>query len=112
MISLYAGRLLLVCSRADRNWHARVVLGPRAEHQLEADTGTVQLQEALLRAQSIFRAAMIQLRPADGPRMCWDCLQWDMRQQRCELELPEAKRSGGRFAPRCEMFDVAVRSSD
>ena len=112
MISLYAGRLLLVCSRADRTWHARVVLGPRAELQVEADTGTVQLQEALLRAQSIYRAAVIKLRPADSPRMCWDCLQWDMRNQRCDLRLPEAKRSGGRYAPRCEMFEPAIRSAD
>jgi len=111
MISLYAGRLLLVCSRADRTWYARVVLGPRAEHQLEADTGTVQLQEALLRAQSIFRAAVVKLRPEPN-RMCWDCLQWDMRQQRCVLALPEAKRSGGRYAPRCEMFEPAIRSAD
>ena len=111
MISLYAGRLLLVCSRADRTWHARVVLGPRAEHQLEADTGTVQLQEALLRAQSIFRAAVVKLRP-EANQMCWDCLQWDMRQQRCVLSLPEAKRSGGRYAPRCEMFEPAIRSAD
>lgn len=111
MISLYAGRLLLVCSRADRTWHARVVLGPRAEHQLEADTGTVQLQEALLRAQSIFRAAVVQLRQEPN-RMCWDCLQWDMRRQGCDLNLPEAKRSGGRYAPRCEMFEPAIRSPD
>ena len=111
MISLYAGRLLLVCSRADRTWHARVVLGPRAEHQLEADTGTVHLPDALLRAQSIFRAAVVQLRP-DGQRMCWDCLQWDMRQQRCDLQFPEARRSGGRYAPRCEMFEPAIRSPD
>jgi hypothetical protein len=111
MISLYAGRLLLVCSRADRTWHARVVLGPRAEHQLEADTGTVQLQEALLRAQSIFRAAVVQLRP-EANQMCWDCLQWDMRRQGCDLNLPEAKRSGGRYAPRCEMFAPAIRLAD
>lgn len=112
MISLYAGRLLLVCSRADRNWHAKVVLGPRPELQIDADTGTVQLQEALLRAQSIYRAAVTQLRPPEAGRMCWDCLQWDMRRQGCDLNLPEAKRSGGRYAPRCEMFEPAIRSAD
>lgn len=111
MISLYAGRLLLVCSRADRTWHARVVLGPKAEHQLEADTGTVHLPDALLRAQSIFRAAVTQLRPG-GQRMCWDCLQWNMRRQGCDLQFPEARRSGGRYAPRCEMFEPAIRSPD
>lgn len=104
MISLHAGRLLLVCSRSDRNWHARVVLGPKPEHQLEADTGTVQLQEALLRAQSIYRAAVTKLRPPGGPLMCWDCHQWDMRHQRCAFELPESKRSGGRFAARCDLY--------
>lgn len=108
MISLHAGRLLLVCSRSDRTWHARVVLGPKPEHQVEVDTGTIQLQEAMIRAQSIYMAAVARLRPADGPRMCWDCLQWDLARNRCELGIPEAKRTGGRFAPSCEMYDAAV----
>lgn len=112
MISLHAGRLLLVCSRSDRTWHARVVLGPKPEHQLEADTGTVHLQDALLRAQSIYMAAVAQIRPAGGQRMCWDCLQWDLQRNRCELGIPEAKRTGGRFAPNCEMYEAAIRSAD
>ena len=109
MISLHAGRLLLVCSRSDRTWHARVVLGPKPEHQLEADTGTVHLPDALLRAQSIYQAALVQLRPEGGQRMCWDCLQWDLQRNRCELGIPEGKRTGGRFAPNCEMYDAAIR---
>jgi hypothetical protein len=104
VISLYAGRLLLVCSRSDRNWHARVVLGPKPELQIETDTGTVHLQDALLRAQSIYRAAVTQLRPADGPPMCWDCRFWEMNHQRCGYELPESKGSGGRFAARCDLY--------
>ena len=108
MISLYAGRLLLVCSRSDKNWHVRVVLGPKPELQLEADTGTVHLQEALQRAQMTYKAAVRRLRPIDAPIMCWDCLQWDMRQQRCALALPESKRSGGRYAARCEMYASAT----
>jgi hypothetical protein len=112
VISLHAGRLLLVCSRSDRTWHARVVLGPKPEHQLEADTGAVHLPDALLRAQSIYQAAVVELRPAGGQRMCWDCLQWDLRRNRCELGIPEAKRTGGRFAPNCEMYDAAICSAD
>jgi len=104
MISLHAGRLLLVCSCSSRNWWAHVVLGPRPELQIKADTGTVHLPDALIRAQSIYRMAVASMRPAAAPRMCWDCLQWDMRRQRCDLGLPESKRSGGRYAPRCEMF--------
>ena len=104
MISLHAGRLLLICDRTDHNWHARVVLGPKPEHQLEMDTGTVHLQTALLKAQQIYQAARKKLRPADQPRMCWDCNYWHMRQQSCRLEVPESKRSGGRFAARCEMY--------
>ena len=104
MISLHAGRLLLVCSRSDRNWHARVVLGPKPELQIEADTGTVHLQAALLRAQSIYRAAVLNLRPASAAPMCWDCKFWDMRHQRCGYELPESKRSGGHFAARCDLY--------
>jgi hypothetical protein len=107
VISLHAGRLLLVCSRSDRTWHAQVMLGPKPELQIKADTGTIHLPDALLRAQSIYRAALVQLRPADGPVMCWDCLQWDMSQQRCALALPESKRSGGRYAARCEMYEPA-----
>ncbi len=108
MISLHAGRLLLVCSRSDRNWHARVVLGPKPEHQLEMDTGTVHLQAALLKAQQIYQAAHNRIRPADGPRMCWDCHYWEMRHQACGLELPESKRSGGRYAARWEMYERAA----
>ena len=104
MISLHGGRLLLLCSRTDRTWHARVVLGPKPEHQIESDTGTVHLQDALLRGQSLYQAAVARLRPADAPVMCWDCLHWDMSKQRCAFELPESKRSGGRYAARCELY--------
>lgn len=110
MISLHAGRLLLVCSRPQRTWHARVVLGPKPEHQLVADTGTLQLQEAVSRAQVIYREAVASIRPAGSQRMCWDCLQWDLQRNRCELGIPECRRSGGRYAPRCEMFDQALPS--
>lgn len=112
MIRLHAGRLLLVCDRADRTWHARVILGPKPEHQLEADTGTIQLQEALLRAQSIYQAALARIRPAGDALMCWDCLQWDVGRNKCELGIPESKRSGGRYAARCEMFDRVERSAN
>jgi hypothetical protein len=47
MISLYGGRLLLFCDRADRTWHCHVNLGPKAEHQVTADTGAIRLQDAL-----------------------------------------------------------------
>ena len=104
MISLHGGRLLLLCSRTDRTWHARVVLGPKPEHQIESDTGTVHLPDALQRAQSIYQAARADLRPAGEPPMCWDCQHWEMRHQRCGLELPESKRSGGRYAARCELY--------
>ena len=104
MISLHAGRLLLVCSRADKNWHARIVLGPKSEHQVEIDTGTPHLQTALLKAQHIYKAAQAKLRPSTAPPMCWDCHYWEMRHQACGLELPESKRSGGRYASRCEMY--------
>jgi len=104
VIRLHAGRLLLVCSRSDRNWHARVILGPKPQHQLEADTGTMHLQEAFLRAQKIYEAALLQLRPNGGQRMCWDCLHWDTQRHRCEMGLPESKQSGGRYAARCELY--------
>jgi hypothetical protein len=107
VISLHAGRLLLVCSRFDRNWHARVILGPKLEHQLDADTGTMHLQTALIRAQKIYEAALVQLRPAGGQRMCWDCLHWDTHRNRCEMGLPESKQSGGRYAVRCEIYEPA-----
>lgn len=104
MISLHGGRLLLLCSRTDRTWHARVVLGPKPEHQIEMDTGAVQLQAALIKAQHIYQAARAKLRPAGEPLMCWDCQHWQMRHQRCGLELPESKRTGGRYAARCELY--------
>ena len=104
MISLYGGRLLLFCDRADRTWHCRVNLGPKAAHQLEADTGAIRLQDALLRAQSIFKMARAKIRPDGAPRMCWDCVQWEATRKACGLEFPEARHSGGRFAARCELF--------
>jgi len=105
MIRLHAGRLLLVCDRADRTWHARVVLGPKPELQVEIDTGTVDLREAFIRAQRIYLAAVKKLRPYGSPKMCWDCGYWDMAVHRCQMGLPESKRSGGRYAARCEIFE-------
>ena len=104
MISLYGGRLLLFCDRADRNWHARVVLGPKPEHQVEADTGAIRLQDAMLRAQSIYQMARAKIRPVGAMPICWDCVQWEATRKRCNLDFPEARQSGGRFAARCELF--------
>jgi len=104
MISLYGGRLLLFCDRADRTWRARVVLGPKPEHQVEADTEAIRLEDAMLRAQSIYQMARAKIRPDDAPRMCWDCIQWEATRKRCGLDFPEARQSGGRFAARCELF--------
>lgn len=106
MISLYSGRLLLFCDRLDQTWHCRVNLGPKPEHQIEADTGTIQLQEALIRANSIYSAAMAKIRPTGSPRMCWDCLQWDLARKTCGLGLPEGRQTGGRYAPRCSLFEL------
>lgn len=107
MIRLHAGRLLLVCDRADKTWHARVILGPKPELQAEFDTGTIDLREAFVRAQRLYLAAVKKLRPVGSPRMCWDCEYWDMGPQRCAMGLPESKRSGGRYAARCEMYGRA-----
>jgi hypothetical protein len=49
-----------VQSHLIETWHARVVLGPKPEHQIESDTGTVHLQDALLRGQSLYQAARSQ----------------------------------------------------
>jgi hypothetical protein len=103
MIRLHAGRLLLVCDRIDRTWHARVILGPKAEHQVEVDTGTNSLHDALLKAEAVFQAASV---------MCWDCIQWEMSTQRCDLLLPESKRSGGRYAVSCDFFQRALPAAD
>ena len=104
MISLYHGRLLLFCDRADKTWHCRVVLGPKREHQVEVDTGTIQLQEALLRAQRVYQSEIARIRPTDQPLMCWDCVQWDQVRKRCSIQIPEARQSGGRYAARCEVY--------
>ncbi|NBV62740.1 MAG: hypothetical protein EBR73_17080, partial [Rhodobacteraceae bacterium] len=67
----------------------------------------VALQTALIKAQQIYQAARNRIRPVDGPMMCWDCHYWEMRHQACGLALPESKRSGGRYASRCEMYERA-----
>ena len=110
MIRLHNGRLLLICGNANQNWQIRVVLGPKPEHQIEVDAGTVYLQTALERAESLFRAAVARLRPVGTSSMCWDCVQWEMDRQRCGMFFPESRRSGGKFAARCSMFQTAVRS--
>ena len=105
MIRLHGGRLLLLCDRADKTWHARVVLGPRPEHQFEADTGAITLSKALPKAQEMFWAAARRMRPDGSARMCWDCSQWDTQRYLCALSLPESKRSGGRYAAQCEFYE-------
>lgn len=104
MISLHGGRLLLFCDRADRTWHARIVLGSKPEHQIESDTGTIRLQDAMLRAQSVYQMALANIRPEGSPPNCWQCVQWEVTRKRCGLEFPEAYLTGGRFAARCELF--------
>lgn len=109
MISLYGGRLQLVNENADRTWHVIVVLGPRPEHQLRLTTGVRNLHEALPRARMIFDDAQDTLRGGNGPAMCWDCVQWNVHINRCDLDVPECRSSGGRFAPRCAMFKAAIQ---
>jgi hypothetical protein len=104
MISLHAGRLLLTCERASQTWHAHIILGPKPEHQLVADTGTVDLRQAMERGQSYYMAFRAKARPVD-PVMCWDCIHWTPGGRgRCELEIPECRQTGGRFAPNCSVF--------
>lgn len=108
MITLYGGRLLLFCDRLSRTWHVRVVLGPKPEHQVEVDTQAAVLRDARAQAQLIYYDAVQKIRPASEPTMCWDCLQWSPATKRCDLQLPEARQSGGRFAARCGMFRSAL----
>jgi hypothetical protein len=107
MISLYGGRLLLFCDQLDHNWHAQIALGPKPEHRLTADTGTVHLSDALQRAVLIYKAAAGKMQVQGRAPMCWDCLQWDVGFKRCALEFPESKKSGGRYASRCSLYTPA-----
>ena len=104
MISLHAGRLLLTCERASQTWHAHIILGPKPEHQLIADTGTVDLRQAMERGQGYYMAFRAKARPVDSV-MCWDCIHWTPGGRgRCELEIPECRQTGGRFAATCSVF--------
>lgn len=109
MISLHSGRLLLVCEKTHHNWQAHVVLGPKPEHQIISDTGTVHLQTALLRGQMLFQAAVAKWQPNKGQRCCWDCVQWELPNKGCGLGFPEAKHSNGRYAKTCELYSGAFR---
>jgi hypothetical protein len=103
MISLHAGRLLLICERASQTWHAHINLGPKPEHQLVVDTGTVDLRQAMERGQLHYAAFK-----AKAPRvqvMCWDCIHWTPGGRgRCEIDIPECRQTGGRFAANCAVF--------
>jgi hypothetical protein len=39
-------------------------------------------------------------------------MQWDMGRQRCELDIPESRKMGGRYAAQCEMFIKALVAAD
>ena len=109
MISLHAGRLLLTCERASQTWHAHIILGPKPEHQLIADTGTVDLRQAMERGQNLYMAFRAKARPIEPDieprRVCWDCIHWTPGGRgRCELEIPECRQTGGRFAATCAVF--------
>lgn len=104
MISLREGRLLLFCDRADKTWHCIVVLGPKPEHRIENDTGTIQLQEALIRAQSFYLAATANRPPVGNPPRCWDCTHWELTRKQCGLGFVEGRQTGGRYAARCNVF--------
>ena len=107
MISLHAGRLLLSCERASQTWHAHIILGPKPEHQLVADTGTVDLRQAMERGQNLYTAFRAKVRPAEveAKVMCWDCIHWTPGGRgRCEMDIPESRQTGGRFAPSCAVF--------
>ena len=107
MISLHAGRLLLTCERASQTWHATINIGPKPEHQLIVDTGTVDLRQAMERGNMHYQAFRAKVRPVtpDAKVMCWDCLHWTPGGRgRCELDIPEARQTGGRFAPNCSVF--------
>lgn len=109
MISLLAGRLLLTCERASQTWHAHIILGPKPEHQLVADTGTVDLRQAMERGQNLYAAFRAKARPVDPDmppkRLCWDCIHWTPGGRgKCELDIPECRQTGGRFAATCSVF--------
>jgi hypothetical protein len=107
MISLHAGRLLLSCERASQTWHAHIILGPKPEHQLVADTGTVDLRQAMERGQNLYTAFRAKVRPVapEAKVMCWDCIHWTPGGRgRCEMDIPESRQTGGRFAPSCAVF--------
>ena len=107
MISLHAGRLLLLSERTSHTWHALIRLGPLPEHQLNADTGTLDLRQAMLRGQNLYLAFRAKARPVDPKAkvVCWDCIHWELRGRgRCTLNIPEARKTGGKFASKCSMF--------
>ena len=72
MISLHAGRLLLTCERASQTWHARINIGPKPEHQMVVDTGTVDLRQAMERGNMHYQAFRAKVRPVtpDAPAYC------------------------------------------
>lgn len=107
MIALHAGRLLLTCEQSSQTWHARINIGPKPEHQLVIDTGTIDLRQAMERGNMHYQAFCAKARPVEpnAKVMCWDCLHWTPGGRgRCEIGLPEARKTGGRFAPNCSVF--------
>ena len=71
------------------------------------DTGTVDLRQAMERGHWHYAAFKAKARPVepDAKVMCWDCIHWTPGGRgRCEIDIPECRQTGGRFAPNCAVF--------
>jgi hypothetical protein len=103
VISLYGGRLKLRNDRETRHWHAHIRLSPHPYHQLTIDTEHVDPRQAVQHSIKLFTAFCAEARHYGV--MCWDCVHWDPAGRgRCDLDIPEAQKTGGRFAAGCALF--------
>lgn len=113
MISLFGGRLALSYDLASHQWMAEIKLSPNAEHQITLPTNERDARKAMqygLSFYDVFSAKVRQDLEIKGGLMCWDCLHWEPADRgRCLLRIPEARKTGGRFAAGCNLFTPCPR---
>jgi hypothetical protein len=104
MISFYGGRLILDHNRDTRCWQVEIRLSPLADHQASINTGERDLHKAMEHGMTCYRKMRADLASLNVV-MCWDCLHWEPPGKgRCSLNIPEARKTGGKFAAGCALY--------
>ena len=68
---------------------------------VEIDVEAVDLSAAVIQAEQLY-ADLCTL--SSGLPTCFDCVHWHYVKGRCDVGIPEGRRTGGKHAKDCEAF--------